>query len=300
MNKRLRTGALILIPIVLIALFCTVPLAKPEQERPGEDRMVGYYLLPGELVPPDWGTAEGGWEPYATDGPFDMILKAQQGEDGEYYFPGVEGRRFFLVWEEELVDGQTDTSVRLCSDLADGDYTMGVSDQGESYTVSGTLYYTAPLASVQEQFWCPFPVLQKPDGTIYLVDSGPHFQGAGSVNRTDTQTETRNGKVIREETVNVTVHFSYVPPLEQVTVTQFTAGHQPIQSQSISAQQVLAGEETWELSWAEDAAYALITEQATDGTFVYNAMTPSEERATHTSYFPTDSGLTLPCTITLL
>lgn len=53
MNKRLKTGALILIPIVLIALFCTVPLAKPEQERPGEDRMVGYYLLPGELVPPD-------------------------------------------------------------------------------------------------------------------------------------------------------------------------------------------------------------------------------------------------------
>ena len=29
-------------------------------------------------------------------------------------------------------------------------------------------------------------------------------------------------------------------------------------------------------------------------------MTPSEERATHTSYFPTDGGLTLPCTITLL
>ena len=82
-------------------------------------------------------------------------------------------------------------------------------------------------------------------------------------------------------------------------MTQFTASHQPIQSQTISAQQVLAGEATWELSWAEDAAYALVTEQATDGTFVYNAMTPSEERATHTSYFPTDSGLTLPCTITL-
>ena len=132
MNKRLRTGALILIPIVLIALFCTVPLAKPEQERPGEDRMVGYYLLPGELVPPDWGTAEGGWEPYATDGPFDMVLKAQQGEDGEYYFPGVEGRRFFLVWEEELVDGQPDTSVRLCSDLAQGDYIVGITDLGQS------------------------------------------------------------------------------------------------------------------------------------------------------------------------
>ena len=28
-------------------------------------------------------------------------------------------------------------------------------------------------------------------------------------------------------------------------------------------------------------------------------MTPSAERAVHTSYFPTDSGLTLPCTITI-
>lgn len=106
-----------------------------------------------------------------------MILKAQQGEDGEYYFPGVEGRRFFLVWEEELVDGEPDTSVRLCSDLAQGDYIVGITDLGESYTVSGTLHYTAPLAPVQEQFWCPFPVLQMPDGTIYLVNSGPHFQG---------------------------------------------------------------------------------------------------------------------------
>lgn len=306
MNKRLRTGALILIPIVLIALFCIVPLAKPEQERPGEDRMVGYYLLPDELVPPDWGTAEGGWEQYPSDIPYaptdvggNLILKAQQSKDGEYYFPGVEGRRFFLVWEEELVDGQTDTSVRLCSDLAQGDYIVGVTDQGQSYTVSGTLYYTSPLAQIQEQSWCPYPVFQRPDGTIYLVNSGSHFQGAGAVNFTNTQTETRNGKVIREETVNVTVHFSYVPPLEQVTVTQFTASHQPIQSQTISAQQVLAGEATWELSWAEDAAYALVTEQATDGTFVYNAMTPSEERATHTSYFPTDGGLTLPCSITL-
>ena len=54
MKKFLRRTIPLLIPILLLALFSRVPLAQPEQTVPEEARLVGYYLLPDELVPPNW------------------------------------------------------------------------------------------------------------------------------------------------------------------------------------------------------------------------------------------------------
>ena len=55
MKKFLRRTIPLLIPILLLALFSRVPLAQPEQTVPEEARLVGYYLLPDELVPPQLG-----------------------------------------------------------------------------------------------------------------------------------------------------------------------------------------------------------------------------------------------------
>lgn len=65
MKKFLRRTIPLLIPILLLALFSRVPLAQPEQTVPEEARLVGYYLLPDELVPPNWESAENGWEEYS-------------------------------------------------------------------------------------------------------------------------------------------------------------------------------------------------------------------------------------------
>ena len=66
MNNILRRTIPLLIPILLLALFSRVPLAQPEQTVPEEARLVGYYLLPDELVPPNWESAENGWEEYSS------------------------------------------------------------------------------------------------------------------------------------------------------------------------------------------------------------------------------------------
>ena len=143
MKKFLRGTIPLLIPILLLALFSRVPLAQPEQTVPEEARLVGYYLLPDELVPPNWESAENGWEEYSSRIAYinglerillpQTVLKAQKDEDGQYRFPGPEGRRFFLVQEQNMVDGNPEATVELHSDLSQDRYGEGQGRQKQSH-----------------------------------------------------------------------------------------------------------------------------------------------------------------------
>lgn len=154
MNK-LRNGALILIPILLLALFSQVPLARPEQTHDWETHLVGFYLVRDTLDsgPTSIGDPEAGWEeqgstPVSAYGHSfsipDMILKAQTGENGELYFPNLEGRRFFLAKEYYDPGNLEEFAYRLYSDLESEGLHMEVTDLGTNHTASGTLYYTSP------------------------------------------------------------------------------------------------------------------------------------------------------------
>ena len=63
MNK-LRKSALILIPILLLALLSQVSLARPEQTHDWETHLVGFYLVRDTLDsgPTSIGDPEAGWE----------------------------------------------------------------------------------------------------------------------------------------------------------------------------------------------------------------------------------------------
>ena len=74
-----------------------------------------------------------------------MILKAKTDEQGELYFPNLEGRRFFLAKEYYNPGNLEEFAYRLYSDLESEGLHMEVTDLGTNHTVSGTLYYTAPL-----------------------------------------------------------------------------------------------------------------------------------------------------------
>lgn len=45
MNKRFRTGILILIPVILLALLSQISLAQPEETHAWENHLVGFYLV---------------------------------------------------------------------------------------------------------------------------------------------------------------------------------------------------------------------------------------------------------------
>ena len=162
MNK-LRNGALILIPILLLALFSQVSLARPEQTHDWETHLAGFYLVRDTLDsgPTSIGDPEAGWEeqgstPVSAYGHSfsipDMILKAQTGENGELYFPNLEGCRFFLAKEYYDPGNQQEFAYRLYSDLESEGLHMEVTDLGTNHTASGTLYYTAPLNDSRSEY----------------------------------------------------------------------------------------------------------------------------------------------------
>lgn len=315
MNK-LRKSALILIPILLLALLSQVSLARPEQTHDWETHLAGFYLVRDTLDsgPTSIGDPEAGWEeqdntPVSAYGHSfsipDMILKAQTEENGELYFPNLEGCRFFLAKEYFSSNGQQEFAYRLYSDLESEGLHMEVTDLGTNHTASGTLYYAAPLNdptwTEESQVWTAYLVYQEPDGTVYLADSGNSYGGTVdcSISKTVTYRETANGQATQENTLDLTINFRYISRLTEVTVEQFTAGHQQIASQAVSAQEILAGEGALDLTWTPDAAYALVSEQYADGTVQRTLLERGDEPVSHTCWAAEENGLTIPFTITL-
>lgn len=315
MNK-LRKSALILIPILLLALLSQVSLARPEQTHDWETHLAGFYLVRDTLDsgPTSIGDPEAGWEeqgstPVSAYGHSfsipDMILKAQTGENGELYFPNVEGRRFFLAKEYFHSDDPQEFAYRLCSDLESEGLHMEVTDLGTNHTASGTLYYTAPLNdpswTKDNQVWTAYLVYQEPDGTVYLADSGNSVSGTVdcSMNKTITYQETTNGQATQENTLDLTINFRYISRLTEVTVEQFTADNQPVTSRTITAQEVLSGLSELSIPLESDAAYTLICERYADGTMQRTLLEQEDAPVSHTCWVAEESGLTIPLLLTL-
>ena len=315
MNK-LRNGALILIPILLLALFSQVSLARPEQTHDWETHLAGFYLVRDTLDsgPTSIGDPEAGWEeqgstPVSAYGHSfsipDMILKAQTGENGELYFPNLEGCRFFLAKEYYDPDNLEEFAYRLYSDLESEGLHMEVTDLGTNHTASGTLYYTAPLNdpdwTEENQVWSAHQVWQEPDGTVYVEDGGNSFSGTTdfSITKTITYRETANGQATQENTLDLTINFRYISRLTEVMVEQFTADNQRVTSQTISAQEMLEGEGALDLTWTPDAAYAIVSEQYADGTVQRTLLEQEDDPVSHTCWAAEESGLTVPFSITL-
>ena len=315
MNK-LRNGALILISILLLALFSQVSLARPEQTHDWETHLVGFYLVRDTLDsgPTSIGDPEAGWEqqgstPVSAYGHSfsipDMILKTQTGENGELYFPNLEGCRFFLAKEYYDPGNQQEFAYRLYSDLESEGLHMEVTDLGTNHTASGTLYYTAPLNdstwTEDNQVWTAYLVYQEPDGTVYLADSGNSVSGTVdcSMNKTVTYQETANGQATQENTLDLTINFRYISRLTEVTVEQFTADHRSMAAHTFSAQEMLEEPSEATSSWEEDAAYVIFTEHYADGTVQRTLLEQEDDPVSHTCWAAEENGLTIPFTITL-
>lgn len=299
MNKQLRIGVSILVPILLLALLSQVSLAQPEETHTWENRLVGFYLVRETMNsgPTSIGDPNAGWEEKGSSSVNangltfsipDMILKAKTDEQGELYFPNLEGRRFFLAKEYFRSDDPQEYAYRLYSDLAAEENNMQVSDLGTTHTVSGTLYYTAPLNdptwTEDNQIWAAYQVWQQPDGTVYLEDGGNSYGGTVdcSMTKTITYKETHNGETTSENTLGLTVNFRYISRLEHITVEQFTADNQPVISKTITAQEVLNGQSEVSISLENNTAYTLICEHYADSTVHRTLLEREGEPVSHT------------------
>lgn len=316
MNKRFRTGILILIPVILLALLSQISLAQPEETHAWENHLVGFYLVreTTNSGPTSIGDPKAGWEEKESSSVNangltfsipDMILKAKTDEQGELYFPNLEGRRFFLAKEYYNPGNLEEFAYRLYSDLESEGLHMEVTDLGTNHTVSGTLYYTAPLNdpawTEDNQIWAAYQVWQEPDGTVYLADSGNSVGGTVdcSMNKTVTYQEARNGQATQENTLDLTINFRYISRLTEVTVEQFTADHRSIAAHTFSAQEMLEEPSEATPSWEEDAAYVIFTEHYADSTVQRTLLERGDEPVSHTCWVAEESGMTIPFSITL-
>lgn len=264
-----------LLALLLAALMLTLPgcrLAREPSEQQGENstlaqaRFMGVYV-----VREDWNAqpdrthwVEYGSTQIDTDyGTFDFpteILIGQYDEDSHTItFPGLEGRALFAM-RGTAEDGHTYDM--MISDMCGGHFHSIVNDAGESYEVSGTLYFGPPIDDPDyypgddPRVWHCYNVFQMADGTVYLDGSGDSYSGPGGMGATQTATYTTtvNGEAMEYYTKSE-VWIEYVERLTVLTVRQYSADGQLLQTTELPVQGELPVVE-----WLADAAWAVVEE----------------------------------------
>lgn len=182
-----------------LALVLTFPLAGCslallEQPASGQDHFVGFHLVREDAgIPPSQRHTGAAW--VSVDHPVsggEHILEGEQQTDGTYVFPGLEGLNFFFPihmypsWDSGT---EEDNAVRLSiSELESTGPRQGTSDEGTTYSCSGTLYI-GPAEEKNGAYWSVgfYPVYQRPDGTVYLTDAAQGVGGRGGVGITQKE-----------------------------------------------------------------------------------------------------------------
>lgn len=284
MKRRIR-------PLLLALLVLTgCSLARPEKEG-DEDRFVGFYLVRDES-----GEGMGfyrnphleeyGGETVSLDGygsfslPREVLFAQKEGR--EWVFPGLEGWRLF-VYRGVGEDGGT--YMASASDLSGGEFHIKSTDEGDTETISGTLYLGPPLGQEDwdpyedRSVWTAYRVYQAPDGRPYLDGSGNSFSGGApsSYRETQTRTDRENGQTVKEETVEASVSVETVPRLEKLAVAQFDENNVLLRREELEPGENLA------VARLPGAVWVLVEEHSGDGAVrtAYTLPGPGEEPIVH-------------------
>ena len=168
-------------------------LAQPEPAGPERDEFIGYYLIYGSQGEVYENLVDEHWTEYGSEtldlGAYGsissprMILAAEEPEEGEYVFPGLEGLSFFFPIFTYQDYGAEDgyNTVRLSGSQLDmTENSAHVNDAGGTdYSWAGTAYYGQPADGGEWGVWRALEVRQMADGTVYLMDAGDGFDSQG-------------------------------------------------------------------------------------------------------------------------
>ena len=182
--------------LVLTLSLAGCSLAQPEPVGPERDEFIGYYLIYGpqgevyeNLVDEHWteyGSETLDLGAYGSISSPRMILAAEEPEEGEYVFPGLEGLSFFFPIFTYQDYGAEDgyNTVRLSGSQLDmTENSAHVNDAGGTdYSWAGTAYYGQPADGGDWGVWRALEVRQMGDGTVYLMDAGDGFGEIGDLN----------------------------------------------------------------------------------------------------------------------
>ncbi len=304
--------------LVLTLSLAGCSLAQPEPVGPERDEFIGYYLIYGseqDII----NLANEHWTEYGSEtldlGAYGsvasprMILVAEEPEEGEYVFPGLEGLSFFFPIFTYQDYGAEDgyNTVRLSGSQLDmTENSTHVNDTGGiDYSWAGIAYYGKPADGGEWGIWRALEVYQREDEAVYLVDGGNSYSGgeAGFGFTQEIQEKTHvNGRETELVSQSYTVDFQPIPRPNSVTLRQYSRAHVLLAEDTLAAEEALALEDGWTVPMAEETAYTLIVTDNADGTQEFALFPePLGERLPWetTLWFLRDSGMGYPVTVRL-
>ena len=305
--------------LVLTLSLAGCSLAQPEPAGPERDEFIGYYLIYGpqgevyeNLVDEHWteyGSETLDLGAYGSISSPRMILAAEEPEEGEYVFPGLEGLSFFFPIFTYQDYGAEDgyNTVRLSGSQLDmTENSAHVNDAGGTdYSWAGTAYYGQPADGGDWGVWRALEVRQMGDGTVYLMDAGDGFdsQGGSFGFGQEIQEKTNvNGAETEQASLSFSVDFEPIPRPNSVTLRQYSGDHVLLAEDALSAQEALTLADGWSVPMAEGTAYTLVVTDNAGGTQGFKLFPePLDERLpwTDSLWFLRDSGLGWPVTVEL-
>ena len=144
--------------LAALLLLTGCSLAQPERKAEQGDRWVGFYVMPegrGSFYDnpnlTEYGTDSIDTEEFGALTFSREVLFAVKDGAGKYTFPGLEKGFSLFVYREYSEDASDhkglDYAVGVASNMAPGEETTQISytDEGVSYSASGTIYYGPPL-----------------------------------------------------------------------------------------------------------------------------------------------------------
>ena len=284
-------------------LLAGCSLAQSEEKAPGSDRFAGFYLVHTQDYPEnfhenpnlvEYGSVQAIVERFGALSLSKEVLFAVEDEAGNYVFPGMEGGySLFLVEKVEEYGPVSD----MVSNMAPGEEgnAIRVTDSGTSNTLSGTVYYGAPLGAEDwdkyddNSVWKGYRVYQTEDGRVYINGEGNSFSGGGGFGYGESVTQTFtdwNGEIVTES-IDVHVQVEVVERMERLVVTQFDEKNGIIRSDDLALREHLP-----EVNCEAETAWVLVEEISKGGTVrtVYNAPEEGEEPASHMVVLLDDEG----------
>lgn len=249
-------------------------------ERAGRDRLIGMLVTSGEqdvfdegelddylaeLIegktpePEDYDAYRGRIYARLVDTPYVDEETGETRTFPEYVFEGSDGIRFFsAVFSDE--NGTSRLGVSSDDRVSGVHQSVHVTDEGESYEITGTVYLAAGNEE-NELYVNVNPVYQTADGAVYAVRGDSYAMGSGdwSVKLAESRSFSSGG----EKTTNgfsVELHFCSIEPAREVVILQFDGGSELLDSKAFLPDALPES-----ITPLPDAQYLIVESRTLDG-----------------------------------
>ena len=280
MTAKRRPDRRFLIPVMgiavvlLLVLLRPASLARPEAQNPAQDRWVGYYMVLRPIADYDFDWE---WETYGDL----KILNAKLQSDGRYAFTDLEGQALFFDFLPPTdPEDPYSATVAVQSDVAHMVHNVHITDNGNTETLSGTLYFGAPITPAPGGLgysWTACLVYQREDGSLYLTRGQSFYGGGMSFQQETTYSSTINGRTT-QDALSVELRTEMIPRVESCTFFQLDENGTLLDQSTLTEAEALAlTNGSYQIPLAEGTACILIRQdEERDGTN-YTTLSPQAD-----------------------